>query len=386
MVIGNIDLKERVAQEVKSRAAGISPCEDPLIHSSALTHRLFKMMVEKKACNLHIRVSCPPVFRVDGELETEEDLSPLTAEEIEGMFLSISTPAQRDIFTQELELNFIYSVPDLARFRINAQVQRGTIALTIRLVPYQILSIDDLGLPPILKKLILKPRGLILITGPTGCGKSTTVAAMINHLNQNVKRNIVTIEDPIEFLHNNKKCIISQREVGSDTRSLSIALKNGLRQDPDVIVVGEMQDLETMSAAITAAETGHLVISTLHTLDASQTIDRIVDVFPPTQQEQIRFQLSQVLEAALSQVLLRRIGGGGRVAACEVMIANSAVRNLIREGKTFQLPSVIQLGSKDGMQTLNGTLADLVKKRVVTLEEACMKTGNEDGLLKLVPV
>ena len=248
-------------------------------------------------------------------------------------------------------------------------------AIAFRVVPFGVPTIDELGLPQIFKKLILKPRGLILVTGPTGSGKSTTLAAMINHLNESEKRSIITIEEPIEFLYRDKKCIIAQRDVGDDTKSFSTASIHALRHDPDVIVVGEMRDLETISTAIMAAETGHPVVATLHTTDAAQTVDRIVDVFPHGQQRQIRLQVSQVIEAIISQALLPRIGGG-RVAAFEIMLASPAVRNLIREEKVFELPNVMQMSSKDGMQTLNQALTDLVRKGRVTQDEAMMNSSN----------
>jgi twitching motility protein PilT len=250
-------------------------------------------------------------------------------------------------------------------------------------VPFEVPSIDKLGLPQICKALVLKPRGLILVTGPTGSGKSTTLAAMIDYLNQTESRNVISIEAPIEYLHRNKKSIIVQRDLGYDTRSFAAALVHSLRHDPDVIVLGEMRDLETIASAITAAETGHLVLTTLHTSDASQTVDRVIDVFPPAQQQQVRLQLSQVLEAVLSQALLRRIGGG-RVAAFEIMVATPAVRNLIREGKTFQLANAMQLGAKDGMQTLDQALTELVKRRIVSEEEAISKSSNPEQLSKLL--
>ena len=353
-----------------------------LLNSNVLLYNILKISVEKRASNIHLSCGCPPVYRIDGEIATHDGLCHLTGEEMEAIFIAMTTPAQREAFAQELELSFMYTVPELARFRVSALKQRGTIALSLRLVPFNVLSIDGLGLPQILKKLVLKPRGLILVTGHTGSGKSTTLAAMIDYLNEKERRNVVTIEDPIEFLHDNKKCVITQRDVGIDTKSFANALKHVLRQDPDTIVVGEMRDLETMAAAITAAETGHLVMATLHTLNATQSIDRIIDVFPPSQQGQIRFQLSLVMEAVLSQVLLRRVGGG-RIAALEIMISTPAVRNLIREGKTYQLPSMIQLGSKDGMQTLHQALADLVKRHLVTPEEALAKSSDPDELRKL---
>lgn len=341
-------------------------------------------MVEKQASDLHIRVPSPPVLRIDGELVIQKDLPPVTAEDAERVFEQITTPEQKKIFAAEKELDFAYSVSELARFRVSVMRQRGTISLAFRMVPFDILTIDQLGLPQICKELILKPRGLILVTGPTGSGKSTTMAAMIHHLNENSARNVITIEDPIEYLHRNIKCIIAQRDLGDDTKSFDTALVHALRHDPDVIVVGEMRDLETISTAIRAAETGHLVMGTLHTTDAPQTVDRIIDIFPPSQQPQIRLQFSQVIEAVLSQTLLPRATGKGRVAAFEIMIANAAVRNLIREGKTFELHNVMQLSASEGMQTLDQALADLVKKKIVTLEEAQMKSSHPERLKKML--
>jgi twitching motility protein PilT len=313
----------------------------------------------------------------------QQDQPPLSAEEIEEIFSSVTKSEQRATFQSELELDFVYAAPGIARFRVNALRQKGTISLAFRLIPFEVLSIEKLGLPPICKQLVLKPRGLILVTGPTGSGKSTTLAAMIDYLNENESRNIIAIEAPIEYLHNSKKSIVIQRDLGNDTKSFATALVHSLRHDPDVIVLGEMRDLDTIAAALTAAETGHLVLSTLHTSDAAQTVDRIIDIFPAAQQQQIRLQLSQVLEAVLSQTLLRRVGGG-RVAAFEIMIATPAVRNTIREGKTFQLANAMQLGAKDGMQSLDYALADLVNKHIVTEEEAMSKSSNPEQLSKLL--
>jgi twitching motility protein PilT len=340
-----------------------------------------RRVVDKGASDLHLRVPSPPVLRIDGELITQEDTPPLTPKDLENVFEQITTPEQRSTFLKELELDFAYSVPGVARFRVSVMRQRGTMSLAFRLVPIEILSIDDLGLPQVCKELVLKPRGLVLITGPTGSGKSTTMAAMIQHLNENDKRNVITIEDPIEYLHRNKGCIIAQRDLGDDTKSFDTALIHALRHDPDVIVVGEMRDLPTISTAIRAAETGHLVMGTLHTTDASQTIDRIIDIFPSDHQQQVRLQLSQVIEAVLCQTLLPR-KKGGRVAAFEIMIATSAVRNLIREAKTFELHNVMRLSSKDGMQTLDQALADLVRGGVVFEEEALMKSSNPERFKK----
>ena len=339
-------------------------------------HELFELMVEKGASDLHLRVPSPPVLRIDGVLTPLEDLPPITAKDVEMLLDHIVTPEQMNTFRTELELDFAYSVPGLARFRGNALRQRGTVSLSFRFVPFDVPSIDDLELPQICKKLILKPGGLILVTGPSGSGKSTTLAAMVNHLNDNAKRNIITIEDPVEYLHPNKKCLIAQRDLGDDTKSFSTALRHALRHDADVIVIGEIRDLDTVSTAITAAETGHLVIGTLHTIDAVQSINRLIDIFPHGQQQQIRLQLSQVIEAVLSQTLLRRIGGG-RIAAFEIMIGNSAIRNIIREDRILELVRNMEVSSKEeGMQTMEQALAKLVSRNIVTMEEALTKSSN----------
>lgn len=361
---------------------GYQNCGGIGMHAEQVDEYL-KLMVDKGASDLHLKVPSPPVLRIDGVLMPQEDMPPVTPKDMEIVFEHVATQSQRETFYRELELDFAYSVPGLARFRVNVLQQRGTMGIAFRLVPFTVPSLDEFGLPQIFKELVLKPRGLILVTGPTGSGKSTTLAGMINHLNESKKQNVITIEDPIEFLYCDKRCIIAQRDLGDDTKSFATALIHALRHDPDVIVVGEMRDLETISTAIRAAETGHLVLGTLHTTDASQTVDRIVDVFPHGQQPQIRLQLSQVIEAILSQTLLPCIEGG-RVAAFEIMIANSAVRNLIRDGKTFELPSVMQLGAKDGMQTLDQALADLVRRGIVTQEEAMMKSSNPERLLKVL--
>jgi len=347
-------------------------------------NELLKLMVDKGASDLHLKVPSPPVLRIDGELIPQKDLSPVTAKDVEAVFGRITTPEQKSIFFSEKELDFAYSVPGLARFRVNALQQRGTMGLAFRLVPFTIPSIDELGLPQVCKQLILKPRGLILMTGPAGSGKSTTMAAMVNHLNENSKRTVITIEDPIEFLHHDKRCIIVQRDLGDDTKSFSTALIHALRHDPNVIVIGEMRDLDTISTAITAAETGHLVLGTLHTIDTIQTVDRIIDMFPHGQQRQIRLLLSQVIEAILSQTLLPRIGGG-QIVAFEIMIANSVVRNLIREERVLELPRNMELSPKEeGMQTLNQALADLVRSGIVSQEEAMMKSSDPRKLNELL--
>ncbi len=345
--------------------------------------KLLKLAVDKGASDLHIRVPSRPVLRIDGVLHVQESLAAMTPKDIEFAFESITTTDQRKTFYGEMELDFAYSVTKLARFRVSALKQRGSISLAFRRVPFHIQSIDDLGLPQICKDLLLKPRGLILVTGPTGSGKTTTMAAMIDHLNEYTWKNIITIEDPIEHLDNNKNCRIGQRDPGDDTKARPVALKHALRHDPDVIVVGEMRDLETVATAIAAAETGHLVLGTLHTTDASQTVDRIIDIFPPSQQQQIRLQLSQVFEAVLSQTLLPRLKGG-RIAAFEILLANPAVRNLIREHKTFELNNIMQLNSKDGMQNLDQALTELVRDNIISQEEAMAKSSNPERLTKML--
>lgn len=340
-------------------------------------------MVEFKASDVHLRVPSPPVFRIDGNLVVQTEFPAMTQEILEKLFEHITSSEQRQVFERERELDFAYSVSGLARYRVNVMQQRGTLSMAFRMVPFKILTIEELGLPQVCKQLILKPRGMILVTGPTGSGKSTTMAAMLDYLNETRACNVITIEDPIEYLHRNKKCLIAQRDLGDDTHSFDAALKHSLRQDPDVIVVGEMRDTETMSIAIRAAETGHLVMGTLHTRDAAQTVDRIIDMFPPGQQPQIRLQVSQSIEGILSQALLPRASDKGRVGAFEIMLANAAVRNLIRDGRTYELPNVIQLNNKDGMQTLDQSLADLVKRNLVSKEEAISKSSNPERLQKM---
>ncbi len=345
---------------------------------------LLRLMADKDASDLHIRVPGPPVMRIDGRLVPQEDLPPIDPAAVQDAFEQITTESQRAAFRQELELDFAYSIPDLARFRVNVMQQRGTMSIAFRRVPIEIPTIDKLGLPQLCKKLVLKPRGLILVTGPTGSGKSTTLAAMINYLHKHERKNVITIEDPIEYLYKNQKCIMAQRDLGDDTKSFASALMHALRHDPDVILVGEMRDLDTIKTAITAAETGHLVLGTLHTIDTVQTVDRIIDAFPPEHQRQIRLQLAQVLEAVLSQTLLPRAAGKGRIAAFEILIVTPPVRNLIRTSKSFELPSIMQLSAQDGMQTLNQTLASLVQTHAVTIEEALLKSSNPEQLKKLL--
>ncbi|HAS04776.1 MAG TPA: type IV pili twitching motility protein PilT [Dehalococcoidia bacterium] len=345
---------------------------------------LLRSVVQKEASDLHLRVFTPPVLRIDGDLIVQEEHNPLNIEDINHIFEQITSQEQRDTFNKSKELDFAYSIKGLSRFRVSVLRQRGTISMVFRLVPFQIRTIDELQLPQLCKELIQKPRGLILVTGPTGSGKSTTMAAMIDHLNNTLKRNIITIEDPIEYLHSNKKCLIAQRDLGDDTLSFDIALTHALRHDPDVIVVGEMRDLPTVTTALRAAETGHLVLGTLHTIDASQTVDRIIDMYPSEQQPQIRLQFSQVLVAILSQTLLPKYQSKGRVAAFEILLANPAVRNLIRDGKTYELTSIMQLNNAIGMQTLDQSLTNLVKHGLATRDEALLKSSHPDRLEKMI--
>lgn len=340
--------------------------------------KLINLIIKKNASDLHLMVNNPPIVRIDGTLSGLKEMPIVSAADIKEILPQITSPDQLNIFNKHKELDLTYSFAGMARFRINVMVQRGTPSIAFRTIPINVPTIDSLYLPQILKRLILKPRGLILVTGPTGTGKSTTMAAMIDYLNENDSRNVITIEEPIEFLHQNKKSFIVQREVGSDTESFAVALTRALRHDPDVIVVGEMRDLSTIATAITAVETGHLVLATLHTFNAPQSIDRIIDVFPSLQQEQIRFQISQVIEAVLSQTLVNRLESG-RIAAFEVMIATPAVRNLIRENKLYQLSSIIGTGNRDGMQTLDQSLADLVKMNIISKDAALHKVQNMES-------
>jgi twitching motility protein PilT len=337
--------------------------------------KLLERMVQINASDLHLGVGSPPTFRTNGTLMSLE-IPPLNPEMVKEMLYTILTPEQQEKFEREKELDFSYSLPGVSRFRENILLQRGTIGAVFRAVPTRPLTLDELGLPAVLKKLCDKPRGLVLVTGPTGSGKSTTLAVMIDYINEYEAVHIVTIEDPIEFLHRNKKSLIRQRELGADTNSFAAALKHILRQDPDVILVGEMRDLETISLAITAAETGHLVFATVHTIGAPATVDRVVDVFPPHQQQQIRMQLSIILEGVISQTLIPRADGTGRACALEIMLGTIGVRNLIREGKTHQLTNIIQSGAQHGMQTLDASLKSLYQQGTINYQEAVAHANN----------
>jgi twitching motility protein PilT len=303
---------------------------------------------------------------------------------LQPLIYSILTDIQITVFERHWELDFSYSLPGVSRFRVNVHKQRGSVGSVFRMIPSDMPTLDKLRMPPIVRELTQRPRGLVLVTGPTGSGKSTTLAAMIDEINRTVRTHIVTVEDPIEFLHSNKMSVITQREVGSDTESFSTALRHVLRQDPDVILIGEMRDLETIAAALTAAETGHLVFATLHTTSAAQSIDRIVDVFPSHQQDQVRIQLANVLEGIATQALLRSIDGKGRVCAQEILIASSAIRSLIRDNKVHQMPSVMQASAKYGMQTLDQCLRTLVLEKKVTLDEAIAKSSSPEDFKALL--
>ncbi len=347
-------------------------------------HQLLKAMIEKGASDLHLTTGSPPQLRVDGRL-TPLRMDPLSPQDTKQACYSILTDAQKHRFEASNELDLSFGVKGLARFRANIFVQRGAVAGAFRTIPYKILTFEELGLPPVIEKLAEKPRGLILVTGPTGSGKSTTLASIINKINSEHNHHIITIEDPIEYLHPHKNCVVNQREVGADTQSFKSALRYILRQDPDVVLVGEMRDLETIEAALTVSETGHLCLATLHTNSCVQTINRVIDVFPAHQQSQIRTQLSFVLEGVVSQTLIPRATGGGRVIALEVMVPNPAIRNLIREDKIHQIYSQMQIGQdKFGMQTLNQSLCDLYTRRVISHEDAMARSSDPDELTNMI--
>jgi twitching motility protein PilT len=340
-------------------------------------------VIARNASDLHITAGAPPMVRVRGRLAPLEGYPRLSTTDTREIVYSILTNDQRQKFETEWQLDFAYSVPGHARFRVNAYMQRAAIGAAFRLIPASIMSIEDLQLPAATHEFIKKPRGFVLVTGPTGSGKSTSLAAMIDAINATREEHIMTVEDPIEFLHSHKKCIVNQREIGSDAQTFAAALKGALRQDPDVILVGEMRDLETISTALTAAETGHLVFATLHTQSAPQTIDRIIDVFPAHQQDQVRVQLSVALEGVMTQQLIPTADGSSRVVASEVLVPTPAVRNLIREGKTHQIPSAMQTGSNVGMQTMDAALATLVRNGKITQRVAEQRSSTPDELRRL---
>src|SRR6059058_3059614 len=341
-------------------------------------------VLERRASDLHLTAGAPPMVRVRGRLGPLEGYPTLTPTDTREIVYSIMSNDQRQRLETDWQCDFAYQIPARARFRVNAYFQRTAIGAAFRLIPAEITPIDQLGLPPIVHEFVPKPRGFVLFTGPTGSGKSTSLAALVDEINEQREDHIMTIEDPIEFLHTHKKCIVNQRELGSDAQSFALALKAALRQDPDVILVGEMRDLETISTALTAAETGHLVFATLHTQDTAQTIDRIIDVFPSHQQGHVRVQLSVSLMGILTQQLLPTADGSGRVVATEVMAPNPAIRNLIREGKTHQIYSVLQTSSSQGMQTMDASLATLVRQGTITQKLAESRSSTPEELRRLL--
>jgi twitching motility protein PilT len=350
---------------------------------AATMHDLLQIMIDRGASDLHITTSTYPQIRVSGKLLQLTEFEQLTPQDTQRLAYSVLNEAQKQKFEEDNELDLSFGIQNLARFRCNVYRERGAVAAAIRVVPFKIRSFDELNLPPIVRQLADRPKGLILVTGPTGSGKSTTLAAMIDKINSERSEHIITIEDPIEFVHPHKKCLVNQREIFADTHSFKNALKSILRQDPDVVLVGEMRDLETIGAALTIAETGHLTLATLHTNSCAQTMNRIIDVFPTEQQSQVRAQLSLVLEGVLSQQLIPKVGGG-RVMALEIMVSTPAVRNLIREEKIHQIYSAMQSGQKFGMQTMNQALVELISRRQITREEAMNRSTNPEELAQLL--
>ena len=345
---------------------------------------LLEQTVARGASDLHITVGSPPALRVRGELRPIEGLPPFEAEDIRTLMYRILTTEQQKRLELDRQLDLSYGVPGLARFRINVFLQRETFAAVLRVIPDKLKTLDELGMPDGLRELTTLPRGLVLVTGPTGSGKSTTLAAMIDEINRTRHDHIITIEDPVEFVHHHKQCVVNQREIGTDATSFANALRAALRQDPDVILLGEMRDLETISTALTAAETGHLVFGTLHTQSASGTIDRMIDVFPGEQQDQIRSQIAGSLQAVITQCLVPTADGEGRVPALEIMVPDDAIRNLIRQAKVEQIYSYMQTGSRSGMQTMEQALGDLVLKRMITPEDAIVRSSRRGELIGLI--
>jgi twitching motility protein PilT len=344
---------------------------------------LLTEMLDAGASDLHLTAGTPALIRVNGDLAPMRDCPQLPPDLIQRLIYTVLTQKQRERFEQDLELDFAYAMPGAARFRVNVYRQRENVGAAFRRIPYEIKSLEDLGIPPSVATFANLPRGMVLVTGPTGSGKSTTLASLIDLANRTRRDHIMTVEDPIEFLHRHKSCMVNQREVGEDTHSFANALKHVLRQDPDIILVGEMRDLETISVALTAAETGHLVFATLHTQDAAQTIDRVIDVFPPHQQQQVRAQLAGALQGVVCQTLCRTADSAGRIVATEVMIATPAIRNLIREGKTHQIYSALQAGAQHGMHTLDQHLAELVRSGRITYEHGVEKCHHVEDYYRL---
>ncbi len=365
-------------ENVETQRVGVARSLEDL-HIDELLH----IVVDRNASDLHICSHSEPVIREDGALK-RLNFEKFTGQQTQRMMYDILSDENINKFETTLELDFSYTLPKRARFRVNAYRDRGNVAAAFRLIPQKIPTVRDLNLPPILETLTDKPRGLILVTGPTGSGKSTSLAAMVNHINMGRAVHIITIEDPIEYLHTHKMSVINQRELGGDTKSFGNALRASLREDPDVLLVGEMRDVETIQLAITAAETGHLVFATLHTNNAAESMDRMIDVFPPGRQEQIRVQLANNIQAVVSQQLLARAGAPGRVPSIEVMVATPAIRNLIRENKTHQIPSMIQTSAAHGMISMDQSLRDLYLKGLVGLDEAMMRAVNVEELKKMI--
>ena len=346
--------------------------------------QLLLEVINRRASDLHLTAGAPPMIRIRGRLTPVEGFPKLTPTDTREIVYSILSEGQRQKFETNWQIDFAYQIPGTARFRVNAYMQRGAVGAALRLIPFEVVPLEALGLPPAVREFADRPRGLVLVTGPTGSGKSTTLASLIDIINTTREEHIMTVEDPIEFLHQHKKCIVNQRELGSDTQSFGDALKAALRQDPDVILVGEMRDIETISTAITAAETGHLVFATLHTQDTPQTIDRIIDVFPSAQQGQIRAQLSVALQGIMTQMLLPTADGSGRCVATEVLVPTPAVRNLIREAKSHQIYSVLQTGGSHGMQTMDASLAGLVRAGKITAQLAEARAQSPEELRRLL--
>jgi twitching motility protein PilT len=362
---------------------------DPVQHQPAIAQTssvddLLERMVARGASDLHVTSGSEPAIRVNGRLERLADTARLSSEDTQRLLYRILSTEQQKQLEVKRQLDLSYSIPGLARFRVNVYFQRESLGAAFRLVPAELKTLEDLGLPPQLHDLAKKPRGLVLVTGPTGSGKSTTLAAIIDEINRTRDDHIITIEDPIEFLHRHKRCIVNQREIGPDATSFAEALRGALRQDPDVILLGEMRDLETIATALTAAETGHLVFATVHTQDAPSTVDRLIDVFPPAQQEQIRIQIGSTLQAVVAQTLVPTIDGAGRLAAVEILFPDDAARNLIRQAKVEQIYSIMQTGTQRGMQTLEQALADLVVRGKISQETALTRSSRPDQLLGIL--
>ncbi|MBI9011990.1 MAG: type IV pilus twitching motility protein PilT [Clostridiales bacterium] len=345
---------------------------------------LLKLAHRNKASDVHITVGVPPVFRINGKLVHIDNIDNLMPDDTQKIAFDLLSEKQQKVLAEKGEIDFSYAISGIGRFRVNVYSQRGSYSVAIRPIPLEIPSHKELGLPDILLELSERQRGLILVTGPTGSGKSTTLATMIDHINENRRCHVLTLEDPIEYLHRHKSSIINQREIGYDTESYATALRAALRQDPDVILIGEMRDLETISVAVTAAETGHLVLATLHTIGAVSTVDRVIDVFPSEQQQQIRVQLGSVLQGVVSQQLVRRADGSGRIGAFEIMLCNQAVKNLIREGKSHQLMSSIQTGRKIGMMSMDTSLVELYKQGFITMDEALAHSVDKTFIKRLL--